>query len=534
MFRESKNLLAQKSFKILPEYKLKCGLEIHTQLSTSKKLFSNSKNDPFMAMNTPNVNISPFDISLPGTQPIFNYETLLYALKLASYLKFKDINLESKFDRKHYFYQDNPQGYQITQKFEPLGHNGSLLLSSLIDGVSQDKKINISTLQLEQDTGKSLVRAGETELDNGIIEIDLNRNNVPLIELVTEPDFQSIEEVKAFLLKYRKIVRFLGICNGDMEQGTLRCDVNVNVNDHCLVELKNLPTTSSITHAIQYEYMRQVENLKKGGKGVKETRNWDGEKTVAIRDKNMAVDYRFMPDNELKPLKISTKLIKQIEAKIPFDIDTEIMKLISEPFNLSLLRSNSLLEKDEESGVFVLDYYKTLASKYLYNYNKDGVNMVLLNNIFFNEILVNISKLSNITFKEFTLLFKHENVLDLVNIINEGKIITRPNADRLLHYALSAKLENPDWISLIEQNEISKISLASLTKVQQDEIYNKILESFDPSILSKIHKKLPEERKSKDLQKFEKGMNVAIKTALELTNYRIDPLDLRKIIINHL
>ncbi|OBA29039.1 hypothetical protein HANVADRAFT_20375, partial [Hanseniaspora valbyensis NRRL Y-1626] len=336
MLRESKNLLAQKSFKILPEYKLKCGLEIHTQLSTSKKLFSNSKNDPFMAMNTPNMNISPFDISLPGTQPIFNYETLLYALKLASYLKFKDINLESKFDRKHYFYQDNPQGYQITQKFEPLGHKGTLLLSSLIDGVSQDKQITISTLQLEQDTGKSLVRAGETKLDNGIIEIDLNRNNVPLIELVTEPDFQSIEEVTAFLLKYRKIVRFLGICNGDMEQGTLRCDVNVNVNDHCLVELKNLPTTSSITHAIQYEYMRQVENLKKGDKGVKETRNWDGEKTVAIRDKNMTVDYRFMPDNELKPLKISTKLIKQIEAKIPFDIDTEIIKLISEPFNLSL------------------------------------------------------------------------------------------------------------------------------------------------------------------------------------------------------
>ncbi|XBW37830.1 hypothetical protein QEN19_003405 [Hanseniaspora menglaensis] len=535
MFAKNAVLFAQKGFKLKPEYQLKCGLEIHTQLSTMKKLFSHSKNDPFMAISTPNSNISMFDVSMPGTQPIFNYETLLFGLKLAAYLKCKDINFSSKFDRKHYFYQDNPQGYQLTQKFDPLAQNGSLKLISAIDGVFKDKNIRISTIQLEQDTGKSLVRLGESnDQTKGLIEIDLNRNNVPLIELVTEPDFESVDEVKAFLQKYQKIVRFLGICRGDMEQGTLRCDVNVNVNDHCLVELKNLPTTSSITHAIQYEYMRQIDNLENGYKGIKETRNWDGEKTVSIREKNVAVDYRFMPDNELKPLKISQKLVEQVEKSIPFDLDSEVLKLINEPFKLSLLNSNKLLDKDENDGIFILDYYKTMANKYLYSYHQGNSNIQLLNNIFFNDILVNIAKIPNLSFKEFTELFSHESVLDLVNLINTGNFITRPNAELLLNFALSSKLKNPDWVLFVEENGLSKISLQSLTQEQQDEIYRKITESFDPTILSAIYKKPHAEKKKKDEQKFEKGLNVAIKTALELTNNRIDPLDLRKIIINHL
>lgn len=535
MLKAGRILFAAKGFKMLPEYKLKCGLEIHTQLSTVKKLFANSKNDPFTAMNTPNVNVCRFDLSIPGTQPFFNYEALFFALRLVVYLKFKAISLSSKFDRKHYFYQDNPQGFQITQKFEPLAQNGELFLNTLIDDVPYDKAIKISTVQLEQDTGKSLKRIGETGgEDDSITEIDLNRNNVPLIEVVTEPDFESIEEVKAFLMKYRKIVRFLGICKGDMEEGTLRCDVNVNVNDHCLVELKNLPTTSSITNAIQYEYLRQIESLKNGDRGFKETRNWDGEKTVSTRSKTAAVDYRYMPDNELKPLKITDKLIKEIAQSIPFEIDKEIISLINEPYCLSLLNSNKLLEKDDDDGLFFLNYYKSLASKYLYCHHKGAVNMVLLNNIFFNDILVIISKLSTISFKEFTELFSHENILALINIINEGSLITRPNAEKLLQYALSAKLKNPNWAAIIQENDLSKISLDSLSQVQQKEIYSTILESFDPYILSKISHKSPKERTKKDNQKFEKGMNVAIKTALEFTNCRIDPLDLRKIITNHL
>lgn len=535
MLKADRILLASKGFKMVPEYKLKCGLEIHTQLSTVKKLFANSKNDPFAAMNTPNLNVCRFDLSIPGTQPAFNYEALFFALKLVAYLKFKSINLSSKFDRKHYFYQDNPQGFQITQKFEPLAQNGELFLNSLIDDVPYDKTIKISTVQLEQDTGKSLKRLGETggESDS-IIEVDLNRNNVPLIEVVTEPGFESIEEVKAFLLKYRKIVRFLGICNGDMEEGTLRCDVNVNVNDHCLVELKNLSTTSNITHAIQYEYLRQIDCLKNGDRGFKETRNWDGEKTVSTRSKTTAMDYRYMPDNELKPLKITDNLVTEIAQSIPLDIDKEILSLIKEPFSLSLLNSNKLLEKDDDNGLFFLNYYKSMASKYLYCYHKGAVNMPLLNNMFFNDILVTISKLSNISFKEFTELFSHENILDLINIINEGSLITRPNAQKLLQYALSGKLKNPKWTSIIDENELSKIPLDSLTQVQQKEIYSTILDSFDPSLLSKIHHKLPNERSKKESQKFEKGINLAIKTALEFTNGRIDPLDLRKIITNNL
>lgn len=473
---------------------------------------------------------------------MFNYDVLKQALKLASYLNFQDINKNSKFDRKHYMYPDNPQGYQVTQKFNPLAKHGHLKLTKFLDGIDREEKlIRLSTLQIEQDTAKTILKDFD-DLENGeqsgMLKIDCNRNNVPLIELVTEPDFEDIKEVITFVSKYQQIVRFLEICKGDMEEGNLRFDVNINVNDHHIAELKNLPTPSAIENALKYEYNRQVENLKEGNRGSKETRSWDSEKTYSLRDKNEVVDYRFMPDNELKPLRFTDKFLQQVKNEIPFNIDEEILKMRSSPYNVSDKHIKSLLKFESsqlEKTLRVYNYYQTMANKYLYNLAGANQNIKTLNNLFVNNILIYLQQEQiNMTFEEFESLYSHECIIDLVNIINENELITSPNVLNLLTYVFTSKIPNPDWEQLIIENDLKKISIHSLDEEVKQEIFEKVIEELDMTKVVKILKKDVDTWTPRAHISFNNFVNASIRKGLEITDNKIDPEHIRELVHDNL
>ncbi|KAI3407020.1 PET112 [Candida oxycetoniae] len=343
MLKRSLATSAKQEFSYHSNYKFKCGLEIHTQLKTKYKLFSLSRT----SFNEPsNTRISYFDIGLPGTQPILNPEALYLALRASVALNC-DVQPISKFDRKHYFYPDQPLGYQITQQFHPLAKNGYLNLTKF-DNTAVQGRIHIERVHLEQDTGK---KHGN--------EIDYNRAGTPLIEVVTKPDFENIDQVLAFVKKYQLLVRYLNVCSGDLETGAIRVDVNVNVNNHPRVELKNLATTGDIVRALQYEYNRQIEVLESGGRIEQQTRNWDGFSTNLARTKENAVDYRYFPDCELPPIVLEENITEDIKSLMPEYPEDLLKRLTSKPHLLQLVDAKRLIAEPK-----LLHYYETFFKLY--------------------------------------------------------------------------------------------------------------------------------------------------------------------------
>jgi len=348
-----------KKFAIDPLFKLKCGLEIHTQLQTKYKLFSLSPSD-FHAK--PNTNVSFFDSGLPGTQPKLNPEALYLALKTAVALN-SNIQLQSSFDRKHYFYPDQPLGYQITQHYHPIAKGGFVELNRL-DGINKDKVINLEQIQIEQDTGRT-----NYDKHDKSINVDLNRANTPLIELVTKPDFETLDEVRAFVKKYQTLVKHLGICSGELETGAIRVDVNVSINDQPRVEIKNLGSNGEIQDAIKFEYTRQVNEVKQNRPIIQETRGWNGNETVSKRRKENAVDYRYVPDSELPLIHLHESIADDIRNSLPALPDKIIKSLVEPPYKLELKYARFLIENQE-----ILSYYYKLfdvvgaaANKWLIN-----------------------------------------------------------------------------------------------------------------------------------------------------------------------
>ena len=295
---------------------LKVGLEIHTQLNTATKLFAAVANPTSNLALQPNSTASFFDLGLPGTQPTISPQCIHSALKLAAALNC-NISSHSTFDRKHYFYGDQPLGYQITQHYHPIAQNGSIsLLQRHHQRLTRDVTARIMQLQLEQDTGRTLYHSTNTSK----AFIDYNRANIPLVEMVTMPDFQHVEEVRAFLQTYVKLVQDLQVCTGDLESGAIRVDVNVNVGAHPRVEIKNLPTISAIVNAIRFEEKRQknIEEIDLSTITGVETRGWDGKRTFRLRSKESAVDYRYVPDMELPALKFDIPaLLPQLKETLP-------------------------------------------------------------------------------------------------------------------------------------------------------------------------------------------------------------------------
>lgn len=423
----------KRSFKLDPNFKFKCGLEIHTQLKTKYKLFSLSETS---FNELPNTKISHFDIGLPGTQPKLNPEALYLALKLATALNF-DIKLKSKFDRKHYFYPDQPLGYQITQYFDPVAVNGSLDLYKSYDDIDEDMKtIHLRQIQLEQDTGKINYNDFENE-----IKLDFNRANIPLIELITEPDFENLTQVKQFIKKYHLLVKYLDICTGDLETGAMRVDVNLSVNNGNRVEIKNLGSSGEIQEALMFEYNRQVKELKNGVVIEQETRGWDGETTIKLRSKEDAVDYRYFPDPELPIIYLDKNIKQDISNQLPMLPDQLIQRLLNEPYNLEMRHAKFLIHNTD-----ILQYYQSLFEKTV-THNHGSPKLV--NNWLIHELMGSFNKL-NIPFDIRLILV--DSLSQIILKVEKGDLTSTAGKTLLLELI---KAPNEEVDNLIEKLDLA-------------------------------------------------------------------------------
>ena len=375
------------------------GLEVHAQVLSKSKLFSSSSTK-FGA--EPNTQVSLVDSAFPGMLPVINKFCVEQSIKTGLGLKAK-INLNSVFDRKNYFYADLPQGYQISQYKNPIVGEGEVIL----DMPYGTKKIGIERLHLEQDAGKSI-----HDMDPENSFIDLNRSGVALMEIVSKPDLRSPDEVNTYVKKLRSIMRYLGTCDGNMQEGSLRADVNVSVRKigdkdfgtRC--EIKNVNSIRFMQMAIEYEAKRQVELLESGKKIAQETRLFDTKKntTRSMRSKEDAHDYRYFPDPDLLPLKLKQSLIDKIKQDLPELPDQKKKRFIKE-HDLSSYEANILVSEKEIS-----DYYEDVIKE---------CDKKLASNWITVELFAVLNK-KNLSISETPVSAK--NLSALIKMINSGKI----------------------------------------------------------------------------------------------------------------
>ena len=327
------------------DWELVIGMEVHAQVSSESKLFSGAATE-FGA--EPNSQVSLVDAAMPGMLPVINEMCIKQAIRTGLGLNAK-INLFSIFDRKNYFYPDLPQGYQISQYQHPIVGEGEVRLD-MENG--ETVIVGIERLHLEQDAGKSL-----HDQDPDSSYVDLNRSGVALMEIVSRPDIRSVEQAQAFLTKLRSILRYLGTCDGNMEEGSLRADINVSVRrpgdplgTRC--EIKNVNSIRFLGQAVRYEASRQIDILEEGGAIDQETRLFDARtgETRSMRSKEEAHDYRYFPDPDLLPLEIPEALVEQLKSELPELPDQKKQRFVSE-FGLSEYDSD-VLTADKEAADF--------------------------------------------------------------------------------------------------------------------------------------------------------------------------------------
>ncbi|EJN14273.1 glutamyl-tRNA(Gln) and/or aspartyl-tRNA(Asn) amidotransferase, B subunit [Bradyrhizobium sp. YR681] len=342
------------------DWEVVIGMEIHAQVTSNSKLFSGAST---AFGGEPNSHVSLVDAAMPGMLPVINEECVRQAVRTGLGLN-AQINLRSVFDRKNYFYPDLPQGYQISQYKSPIVGEGEVIVE--LEG-GRTATVGIERLHLEQDPAKM-----QHDKLPSLSLIDLNRCGVALMEIVSKPDIRDAEQAKAYVSKLRSIMRYLGTCDGDMEKGSLRADVNVSVRKpgaplgtRC--EIKNLNSITFIGQAIEYEARRQIEILEDGGKIDQETRLYDPNKgeTRSLRSKEEAHDYRYFPDPDLLPLEFSQEFVDALKAKLPELPDQKKTRFVAD-FGLSAYDA-SVLVAERESAVF----YETVLDK-LGNRVRDG------------------------------------------------------------------------------------------------------------------------------------------------------------------
>ena len=381
------------------KYEVIIGLEVHAQVLSESKLFSTSSTK---FGSEPNTQVSLVDAAFPGMLPVINEHCIKQAIKTGIGLKAK-INKRSIFDRKNYFYADLPQGYQISQYKNPIVGEGKVIL----DMPNGEKNIGIERLHLEQDAGKSI-----HDLDPQNTLVDLNRSGVALMEIVSKPDLRSLEEVNAYIKKLRSIMRYLGTCDGNMQEGSLRADVNVSVRkkgDQKLgtrCEIKNVNSIKFMQMAIDYEANRQVDVIEEGGSIDQETRLFDTKKneTRSMRSKEDAHDYRYFPDPDLLPLELEDNFIEQIKKDIP-ELPDEKKKRFIEKFKLTPYEANILVSDIE-------------ISKYFEEVSKNS-DVKLATNWITGELFALLND-KNIEITESPISSK--NLSKLINLIKDGTI----------------------------------------------------------------------------------------------------------------
>lgn len=396
------------------KYEPVIGLEIHVQLKTKSKMFCSSPNNPFFA--EANENICEVCTGQPGSLPVANKEAIEKAIKVGLALGCT-ISETSKFDRKNYFYPDIPKAYQISQYDEPLASGGEFKF--LVGG--KEKTVRITRAHLEEDTGKLLH-------EDGVSLVDFNRSGVPLLEIVTEPDFKSAEEVRKFLQLLRDLVRYLGVSDGDMEKGQLRGEPNVSVRKRgerglpkYKVELKNLNSFRAVYDSLLYEIDRQTRELDEGGAGLgNETRGWDGKRSIVQRVKEEAQDYRYFPEPDLPVLKFSKSYIEELRLNLP-ELPNDKEKRFMEEFGLTKQDAEVLIADKDTASFFeevvseLANWFKEegLASEDTFQFAKMAANII-------NGELQALLKENDVAAKDSKI--SAENLAELIKMIHKGEI----------------------------------------------------------------------------------------------------------------
>lgn len=386
---------------IRDKYTVVIGLEVHAQLLTKSKMYA-ADSAAFGSM--PNTNVSVITLGHPGTLPKVNKSAVEYAIKMGLACD-SEITRFNIFDRKNYFYPDLPKGYQVTQDKTPICRGGLVWINAA-DG--SEKSIRLNRIHMEEDAGKSMHLAEEVDT-----LVDFNRAGVPLIEIVTEPDIRSSEDAYAFLTEVRKLVRYLDICDGNMEEGSLRCDANISVmlNDAKeygkKVEVKNMNSIRNVQRAIDFEVERQIKMLEKGEVVVSETRTFDAGSgtTSSMRTKEDLNDYRYFPEPDLSPLVVSEEWLDSIKADMP-SLPRELFSKFVNQYNLPEYDAQVLTDAKE-----IALYFEALCEE-TSNYKAASNWMMGPIKSYLNELTLHINQFP-ITPKQIAALIK---------IVDEGKV----------------------------------------------------------------------------------------------------------------
>ncbi|MBI2284605.1 MAG: Asp-tRNA(Asn)/Glu-tRNA(Gln) amidotransferase subunit GatB [Bacteroidetes bacterium] len=382
------------------KYEAVIGLEVHAQLATNSKLFCG---DSTAFGAAPNTHISPITMGHPGTLPKTNKKAVEYAIKLGLACGC-EIEKDNYFARKNYFYPDLPKGYQISQHTTPICKGGQVTIQT----PNGERQVQLNRIHMEEDAGKSI-----HDLDEDFTCIDLNRAGTPLVEIVTEPDIFSAEEAWSYVTEIRRLVRWIGICDGNMEEGSLRCDANVSIRLKgetklgTKVEVKNLNSIRNVKKAIEYEISRMVELVENGGKVQQQTRSFDAatDTTFAIRDKEEANDYRYFPDPDLAPFHLTDTYIQTIAAALPA-LPADLKKKYQSDFGLSAYDAGQLCDEKETTDFFALVAEHTHQYKAIANWILGPIRQYL------NE--------HGIGFAEMPLL--PALLAELIQLVDDGKV----------------------------------------------------------------------------------------------------------------
>tara|TARA_B100001121_G_scaffold292911_1_gene294997 strand:- start:1320 stop:2786 length:1467 start_codon:yes stop_codon:yes gene_type:complete len=428
---------------VLEKYEPVIGIEIHAQLKTKSKAYCGDKNE---YGHTPNSLTSPVSLGHPGTLPKFNKKVINHAIRLGVACNCT-ITREMHFDRKNYFYADLPKGYQITQDKTPICKGGKIKIRLKNN---QEKNIELTRIHMEEDSGKSI-----HDLDPFNTLIDLNRAGVPLLEIVTEPVMKSSEEAYQYVTEIRKLLRYLDICDGNMEEGSMRCDVNISIMKNGSktfgqrVEIKNLNSIRNVQRSIDYEIVRHANLLENNEKVGVETRTFDAPsgKTNAMRKKEAAHDYRYFPEPDLGPIRIEQNHIDLIKESMP-PLPNELFEKFTSKYKLSDYDSLVIIEQKE-----IAIYFESILEHT--NNFKSAANWVMGNiKSYLNQQAISID-----SFK-----ISPEKIAQLIQLIDDNEIThsiasQKVFPEMILNPALNPKeiAEKNNWIN--QQNEDDLISV---------------------------------------------------------------------------
>jgi aspartyl-tRNA(Asn)/glutamyl-tRNA(Gln) amidotransferase subunit B len=432
------------------KYEVVIGLEVHAQLLTKSKLFCG---DSAAFGGQPNTHVSPVTLAHPGTLPKMNKKAIEYAIKLGLALGC-DIEQNNYFARKNYFYPDLPKGYQVSQHTTPICKNGYVKIK--VGDTSRN--IILNRIHMEEDAGKSL-----HDIDDKYTCIDLNRAGVPLLEIVTEPDLHSAEEAFAFLTELRRMVRWLNVCDGNMEEGSMRCDANISIRLHgakklgTRVEVKNLNSIRNVKRAIEHEVQRLIVIVDKGEKVIQETRSFDANNgtTFSLRSKEEADDYRYFPDPDLTPFNITDEFLKSIQSSIPA-LPEELEKKYTEVFHLSAADAAVICSDKEQA-----DFFEAII-KHSNNYKSVANWLMGPVKSYTNE--------KSIELTDFPLSAKQ--IAQLIQLVDDGKVNFGVASSRIFNALIEAPTKEPLQIAT-ELNLIQE-SDSSLVETWVDEVLAKM------------------------------------------------------------